>query len=50
MRQRGAEISLSHHGEAIDSGMDQKALKTRDARRCQRFNICMIAADYPSPG
>jgi hypothetical protein len=39
VRQRGAKLGLGDHGEAIDSGMNQKALEARHARRGQRFDI-----------
>ena len=50
MRQRFAQLGLSDHGKAVDSGMNQKSLETRNPRSCQRFNFRLVVADYAGPG
>jgi len=50
MRQCGAKFRLGDHGEAIDSGMNEKALETCHASRGECLNFRLIVADDTAPG
>src|SRR5260370_34738067 len=48
-RQCRSEIILADHGEAIDSGMNQKALESPHSRAGKLFDVCLVALDYATP-
>ena len=50
VRQRHSQLLLRNHGEAIDSGIDQKTLETRHTCGGQRFDITLIIVNHAAPG
>jgi hypothetical protein len=44
-----AQLLRGNHGETVDSRVDEKTLKARNARRRERFNVPLIAGGNASP-
>ena len=49
VRQRRSQIILVDHGEAIDPGMNQKALEPQHSRGGERFDVRLIVFDHAAP-
>jgi hypothetical protein len=50
MRQSQSQLSLSNQGEAIDSRIDQKALKPPHTFGRESFDITLIVVNHATPG